>query len=147
METFHSNSLQDTKRIAKQFANQLKVGDIVVLEGTLGAGKTEVVRAICEYLDVEEIVTSPTFTIINEYHTSDTNLTIFHIDLYRIKSVDELVGIGFFDIMEQPNAIYFFEWAENAFGLLPSKNYKITLTPHLTQENVRTITIEKEDFK
>ena len=102
----------------------------VSLYGELGAGKTEFIKGICQYFKVEEIVTSPTFTIINQYtgFLNGKELLLYHLDLYRIKSYKELDEIGFKDCMNSENSIKLIEWAENATDFLPIPRYIVTIT-------------------
>jgi tRNA threonylcarbamoyladenosine biosynthesis protein TsaE len=137
---FYSNSLSDTFNIALIFLKWLKVGDIVVLEGDLGVGKTEFVRVICNELGVDDVITSPTFTLINQYESEFAS--IYHIDLYRIKSCEELLYMGFQEFFDNMNSIFFIEWGVNSFGLLPRIDYKI-LFKHNDSETSRVIEIVK----
>lgn len=141
---YTSNSLDDTKKIAIEFAKQLKIGDKIIFNGDLGVGKTEFVKAICLAFGVTETITSPSFTIINQYECRLLNkdINIFHIDLYRITKQSELIDMGFQEIMHTPDSIFFIEWAENSFGSITKFNYKITIDANFINENVRTIKIE-----
>ena len=144
LQIFHSNSTEETREIAKNFALDLKMNDIVVFNGDLGVGKTEFIRTICQFFGVEQIVTSPSFTIINEYECFhfNTYISIYHIDLYRIKKQLELIEMGFQEIVSIKNSIKFIEWAENSFDMLPTFNHKITITANSDNETSRTIQIE-----
>ena len=137
---FYSNFLDDTYNAAFDFFKELKVGNVVVLEGDLGVGKTEFVRAVCKNFDVDAIITSPTFTLINQYDTAFSS--IYHIDLYRIKSKNELLGLGFQELFDDKNSIFFIEWAENSFDLIPKIDYKV-LIKHNNSESSRVIEITK----
>lgn len=130
-------SLSGTHAVAFTFAEQLKAGDIVALCGDLGAGKTEFVKAICDKLNVNEVVTSPSFTLINQYECPV--FTIFHIDLYRISKQEELLQIGLHELLDTSNSIFFIEWPENSFNTLPYITYTIQIT-HTTHQT-RTIEI------
>ena len=108
--SFSSRSAEDTRQAGIQFAAHLKPGMIVALEGDLGSGKTEFVRGACKALGVdEEIVTSPTFVIVNEYPGLET--TVFHIDAYRLESEAEFYDLGYEDYFSS-DAISFVEWPE-----------------------------------
>ena len=119
-----SKSNEETKQIAKSFAKTLKVGDIVLLNGTLGAGKTVFVKGVVEYFSGgKEIATSPTFVIVNEYKT---NPPIYHFDLYRIKSIDELFAIGVEEYLYS-NGICFIEWPERAEELFSENVIRVKI--------------------
>ncbi len=139
---FYSNSLDDTYNIASTFSKELKEGNVIVLEGDLGTGKTEFVRAICNFIGVESVITSPTFTLINQHYSE--LFTIYHIDLYRIKSANELLNMGFQEIFDNKDSIFFIEWWENSFDLIPHIDYKISIK-HNNNELSRTIEIIKCD--
>ena len=89
---FKSYSENDTKQFAKSFASKLNNGDIIVLSGDLGSGKTKFTEGFLSYFDLEDEISSPTFTIVNEYKKNDTN--IYHFDVYRLEDVDEFYAIG-----------------------------------------------------
>jgi tRNA threonylcarbamoyladenosine biosynthesis protein TsaE len=132
MEIFISKSEAETIELGKELAKQLKPGDFVALYGDLGAGKTQFIKGVCEALKVREIVNSPTFTIANEYHGT---ITVFHIDLYRLSSVDEILGTGFDEYLES-DGVCLVEWAEKLDGILPERRYdvKISLVDSTTRE-------------
>ncbi|WP_188020417.1 tRNA (adenosine(37)-N6)-threonylcarbamoyltransferase complex ATPase subunit type 1 TsaE [Deferribacter autotrophicus] len=104
-----SNSINDTEKIAEQFANNLKGSEIILLEGDLGAGKTFFVKSVAKSIGCSDVITSPTFTLMQTY--SGGEFTIFHFDLYRIKNFIELENFGFFEYLEE-DGIKFVEWAE-----------------------------------
>jgi len=106
----------DVQRIGVAVGRNLSSGTTVALYGHLGAGKTFLIQAICKGLGVTERVTSPTFTIVNEYRG---RYPIFHIDLYRLEGADELREIGL-DEMARGEAVCLIEWAEKAAGYLES---------------------------
>ncbi len=105
-----SESTEDTLQFAKKFASNLKGGEKIGLKGELGAGKTVFVRGIAEGLKVDDtrLVGSPTFKIINVY---EGKFTIYHIDLYRLNSIEEILDLGLFDL-EDDNTIQLIEWAD-----------------------------------
>ena len=142
-ENYITTSETETIELGKHFAERLMVGDTVALEGDLGSGKTEFIKGVCEYFNVDEIVTSPTFTIINQYsgEKQDKDISIYHIDLYRIKTKKEFDEIGFQDCIFSDNAIKLIEWAEKANGMLPDSRYVVEITPDDDSENKRSITI------
>ena len=150
METdcYHSHSEDETHSFGKQFAELLAKGDIVALYGDLGAGKTEFVKGVCDYFQVEDIVSSPTFTIMNQYFGFESNgeeITIYHVDLYRINSVKELEEIGFDDCMFSHDAVKFVEWSEKAGDMLPKIHWTVSITFNPDNDNERTITISHPD--
>jgi tRNA threonylcarbamoyladenosine biosynthesis protein TsaE len=146
METncYHSHSEDETHSFGRQFAEILAKGDIVALYGDLGAGKTEFVKGVCDYFQVEDIVSSPTFTIMNQYFGSnadDEEITIYHVDLYRINSEKELEEIGFDDCMFSENAVKLVEWSEKAGDMLPNIHWTVNITFASDNDNERMITI------
>ncbi|MBR2909783.1 MAG: tRNA (adenosine(37)-N6)-threonylcarbamoyltransferase complex ATPase subunit type 1 TsaE [Clostridia bacterium] len=139
MEEYISNNEQDTKEIALQISRKLTAGDIVLLEGDLGAGKTAFVKGIIKaYGGDESQVTSPTFTIVNEYNV--LGKTIYHFDLYRIESVEELFNIGIEEYFYSVG-ICFIEWPERAEELFVGSHKKITIEK--TGETSRKIKFEE----
>ncbi len=120
-----SNNLEDTFKIAKRLSSNFKKGDIIFLEGDLGAGKTAFVKGVVKAYggDANE-VTSPTFTIVNEYHVGFKN--IYHFDLYRINNPEELYNIGFEEYF-YGQGICFVEWPERAMGLIDGKHKLIKI--------------------
>ena len=142
-ETFISNSEAETIKIGKDFAKRLKHGDIVAFYAELGAGKTQFIKGLCNALKVGEVITSPTFTIINQYfgEVDFEETPIYHIDLYRIKSVQELFDIGFKECLFDEISIKLIEWAERSFDTLPDEKYSIHIETDENDENLRKIKI------
>ncbi len=126
-EIFTTNSEEETISLGFKMAQRLRKGDVVAFTGDLGAGKTEFIKGICSYFKVDEIVTSPTFTIINQYNGTvlNSDISIYHLDLYRIKSIDELIEIGFDDCINYEESIKLIEWADKAGLKLQNSDYKI----------------------
>ena len=116
--------LNQTKRIAEKIAGILKPGDLLVINGDLGSGKTTLVRFICEYYGIAN-VSSPTFSIVNEYMG---NIKIYHFDFYRIKKVEELYDLGFEDYSNDESALIFIEWGSLMREIIPQKHYELTIT-------------------
>lgn len=115
-----SQSVDDTRRAGAEFAATLKPGDVIALEGDLGTGKTEFARGACEALGVGgNLVTSPTFTIVNEYEGTET--TIFHIDAYRLKSETEFFDLGYEEYF-LGDAISFVEWPDRLPTILSGEH-------------------------
>lgn len=145
VEEYISRSEDETLRIARSFAQRLHPGDVIAFYGELGAGKTEFVKGICQYFQVEELVSSPTFTIINHYLGSFPNgeqVVLYHVDLYRVKSPEELAEIGFGECMATSDSIKMVEWSENADSYLaavPHYTVRIEFSPE--SETARIIRI------
>lgn len=118
-----THSPSETRLLAADFATSLRPGDVVALFGDLGAGKTEFVRGACVALGVVgEQVSSPTFTIVNEYEGE--TLPVYHFDAYRIKSQDEFFEFGYQDYFGG-DGVCFVEWAERIEPLLPDDAIRI----------------------
>ncbi len=110
-----TNSPGETERLGEKLGRRLRAGDVLAYYGGLGAGKTALTRGVARGLDVSEAVTSPTYTIVNEYLTG--RLPLFHFDLYRLSSEEELFDIGWEDYLER-GGVCCVEWSENAGGAL-----------------------------
>lgn len=133
-----SNSEIDTIRLGKKIASQLKKGDIIILLGDLGSGKTKLTEGILSYFGLQNEISSPTFTIVNEYDTE--NLKIFHFDLYRLADIDEFFAIGGEEYFEKGASII--EWGEMLEGYIPKKYLKLEFSRDNVNENKRIIKIE-----
>ena len=121
---FISNSLEDTARFANEYAATIREGDVICLYGDLGAGKTTFTKALCLALGFAGEVTSPTFTLCNEY---SGRMPIYHFDMYRLKSPSEAIDSGLDEILRAGNGVCIVEWPENLGSLLPPCR-KITIT-------------------
>lgn len=140
MDTFISKCENDTKNFAKNFAKNLKTGDIIILSGELGSGKTKFTEGILTYFGLENEISSPTFTIVNEYKKD--NINIYHFDVYRLEDIDEFYAIGGEDYFE--TGICIIEWGEQIEEII-SKNYtKITFSKLEENENYRKLEIEQK---
>ena len=137
MSTYISKSEQDTIDFAKNYAQNLKPGDIIVLSGELGSGKTKFVQGILENFNLQDEISSPTFTIVNEYNSD--NINIYHFDLYRLADIDEFYAIGGEEYLQ--NGICIFEWGEMIEDIL-IKYIKISFCKTLENDNYREITIK-----
>ncbi len=102
-------SLNEIQKVADKVTKEIN-SDIILISGEVGAGKTTLIKEMLKTLKVNDNVNSPTFSIINEYLNEDNNI-IYHIDLYRIKNIDELHSIGFFEYLESDN-LCFIEWGD-----------------------------------
>lgn len=133
-----SKSEVETKNIAKKIASQLKIKDIIILEGDLGAGKTKFTEGILEYFNLQDEISSPTFTIVNEYNTSKFN--IYHFDVYRLSDIDEFYAMGGEEYFEK--GVCIIEWGEIIEECLPKDYIKININRDLENENIRKLDIE-----
>ena len=120
---FQTNSEKETCELGEKIGALLQSGDIVTLTGDLGAGKTHFTSGAAKALNITDYITSPTFTIVNEY--SDGKMPLYHFDLYRISSYDELVEIGFEEYADKPG-VMFIEWPDCVPEL--EKEYKERIT-------------------
>ncbi len=134
------NNLQELEDFSKNFALKLRPSSILGLVGDLGAGKTQLTKFLVKYLNGNPLdVTSPTFTILNEYSTKK-NFKIYHFDLYRLKSIEELEEIGYEDFFFSDN-ITIVEWIDNIPECLNMATNIIKL--EYIDENIRKLTILK----
>lgn len=140
MKTYYSNSPEETEDIAYNFAKTLSSGTVVAYRGNLGMGKTCFTRGLARGLGYEGDVTSPTFALINEYLGG--SIPLYHFDMYRISSWEELYSSGFFEYIEN-GGIVACEWSENIENALPDNTvYVIIEAPG---ENKRKITIMSKE--
>lgn len=138
MYTFLSKSSNDTLEFAKNFAKDLTKGDVVVLIGDLGSGKTKFTEGILSYFGIENEISSPTFTIVNEYNAN--NIDIFHFDVYRLNNSFDFYNIGGEEYFNK--GICIIEWGEIIEDALPNKYTKITFERDLENENYRKLIVE-----
>ena len=118
------NDLGSIREAARQFVAQIGEHKVFAFYGSMGAGKTTFVKAICEELGVDDVITSPTFAIINEYHAEKG--VIYHFDFYRIKRLEEAYDIGFDDYIDSGN-LCFIEWPELIEELLPEDAIRVEI--------------------
>ncbi|MDE6676568.1 MAG: tRNA (adenosine(37)-N6)-threonylcarbamoyltransferase complex ATPase subunit type 1 TsaE [Clostridia bacterium] len=121
MAVFLSKSQEDTLAWAQEYAKTLRLGDTVLLEGEMGAGKTLVAKGIAKGLGIKEEVTSPTYAYVNAYENR-----LFHFDCYRVSSEQQAFQLGFADYFEA-GGICLVEWSENIAGLLPEKCKRVEI--------------------
>jgi len=138
-----TKNAEETQKFGSDFALKLKKGDVVALYGDLGSGKTQIVKGICSQFGIKQVVNSPTFIIVNEY-SSEKFPKIYHFDLYRMKSYDEVIGMGFDDYMINGDFILI-EWPEHIESTLPEKTIKIHLAHSTENENYRYLRLEMPD--
>ncbi len=133
-----SNSEKDTIELGKKIASQLQIGDIIILSGDLGSGKTKLTEGILTYFNLQDEISSPTFTIVNEYDTE--KIKIFHFDVYRLADVDEFFAIGGEEYFEKGASII--EWGEIIEDYIPQRYLKLEFSRDNVNENQRLINIE-----
>ena len=133
-----SNSEKDTIELGKKIASQLQIGDIIILSGHLGSGKTKLTEGILTYFNLQDEISSPTFTIVNEYDTE--KIKIFHFDVYRLADVDEFFAIGGEEYFEKGASII--EWGEMIEDYIPQRYLKLEFSRDNVNENQRLINIE-----
>lgn len=131
-------SENDTIKFGKFLASKLQKGDIVVLSGDLGSGKTKLTEGILSYFNLQDEISSPTFTIVNEYNSNDTN--IYHFDVYRLEDTDEFYAIGGDEYFSK--GICIIEWGEMIESALPSDYMKINFSRSFENENERCLELE-----
>jgi len=136
-EIYNCNSPEELGPVAARLIEFHKNSRVFAFYGEMGAGKTTFIKNICEQLKVTDTVSSPTFAIINEYLTEDSD-SIFHFDLYRIKSQDEMLEIGYEDYFYSGNYCLL-EWPEKIVNLLPDETVKVTISVS-PDGSMRTIT-------
>lgn len=126
---FISHSQNQTIRIGQRIGEHVQPGDIVFLSGELGTGKTQVVKGVVQGLGSTDLVTSPSFVLVNEYRAGPEHhyLSIYHIDLYRIEDPEELRTIGLEEIWYDRSGVVLVEWPERAMGRLPDEHLAIYL--------------------
>lgn len=139
-EKIISSSEKETENFACRLAESLPVGTLVTLQGDLGAGKTVFARGFARGLGITEPVSSPTYTIVQEYNLPRGG-RLYHLDLYRISSADSALAFGVDEFFDDCNAFKLVEWPERAGELIPENAVRITIT-HLN-ENEREISMAK----
>ncbi len=129
-----SNSAEETLELGKRIAPYLKKGDVLVMSGDLGAGKTLFTSGVLDYFEKKDEVSSPTFTIVNEYDLKD-DLKLFHFDVYRLESPDEFLAIGGDEFFE--NGVCLIEWGEKIEEYLPKDVLRINIRKDTEDDNKR----------
>jgi tRNA threonylcarbamoyladenosine biosynthesis protein TsaE len=120
------NTIEDLPKIAAEFLKATSGKQQFAFYGEMGVGKTTFIKEICRQLGVIEVVTSPTFAIVNEYHTSN-NLLVYHFDFYRINKLEELYDFGYEDYLFSSNYC-FIEWPEKGESVLPEHIVPVRIT-------------------
>ncbi len=135
--TYTTYAPAETEALAEKLAPSLAAGSVIAYRGDLGAGKTAFTRGLARGLGCKELVTSPTYTIVNEYLGG--RLPLFHFDMYRLRSSDDLWDIGWEDYLER-GGVCAVEWSENVFDAMEDP---ILITIEKTGEDTRRITISQ----
>ena len=136
MKTFITHSPQETEELAGKLAALLSPGDIIAYEGGMGMGKTAFTRGLCRGLGIAADVSSPTFSLVNEYRGE--NATLYHFDMFRVESFSDL----FFDYLDY-GGILAIEWSENIAGALPEGCIQVSL--ERVDDTTRKITIKGDE--
>ena len=135
------NDLEHIREAARQFIDTMGDQQVYAFYGHMGAGKTTFIKAVCEELGVEDVITSPTFAIVNEYSTDSSLLSpdssIFHFDFYRIKKLEEVYDMGFEDYFYS-GSLCFIEWPELIEEVLPEDAVKVNIAENA--DGSRTVT-------
>ncbi len=126
MYTFNIPSLDKLDEIAGEFLNTFKEPAVFCFYGSMGAGKTTFIQALCRKLNVVDVVNSPSFAIVNEYNTEEED-SVYHFDFYRLKEEEEAFDLGYEDYFYS-NSYCFVEWPEKIASLLPQKRYDVSVT-------------------
>lgn len=136
-KVYKSYSYEDTLKIGEEIAQSLNGTEVIALFGGLGMGKTAFTTGVAKGLGCTDCVSSPTFALVNEYHG---RCNIYHFDMYRISSWDDLYSIGFFDYLD--TGVLVIEWSENIENALPDEYIRITIEKG-NNENERILTVEE----
>ena len=128
-------NMDTIRESAREFVSNIGTRTVFAFYGKMGAGKTTFIKAICEELGVEDVITSPTFAIVNEYATADGD-SIFHFDFYRIKKLEEVYDMGYEEYF-YGGALCFIEWPELIDELLPDDAVKVYITENA--DGTRTV--------
>lgn len=142
MLSFTTNSPAETHALAKKIGAALRPGTCVAFFGGLGAGKTTFTRGLAEGLGLPDLVSSPTFALVNEYHAAGC-VPVYHFDMYRVTSPEALETTGFWDYPLE-DSVFVIEWAENIADDLPEPLVKITITG--SGDRPRQITLEGDEL-
>ena len=131
---------EDTINLGKKIGKQLKKGDVVALDGSLAAGKTYLTKGIAQGLDIEEDITSPTFTLISEY---SGRFNLYHMDVYRLEGVEDFLDLGTEEML-YGDGVCVIEWSKKVKQALPKNTIYIDIM--VNDDNSRKIIINSKDF-
>ncbi len=132
MIRFTSHSPKETENFAYELSKKLRAGDVLAFRGSLGAGKTAFVRGLAKGLSPDAQVSSPTFALVNDY---GGDIPLYHFDMYRITSMDDLYSTGFFDYLDM-GGILAIEWSENVECALPPDTITVSIEPKREERNI-----------
>ena len=141
MQDFLTESPAETEAFGEKLAGHLKPGSVVALYGPMGAGKTALTRGIARGLGIAEGVSSPTFALVHEY---EGRLPVYHFDMYRVESWDDLYSTGFFDYLDA-GGIVIVEWSENIENAIPEGAFRVKLQQGKS-ENERILSLDGVDL-
>ena len=135
---FYAKKVQELDEIAKAIVEVFENEKKIVFFGEMGVGKTTLIKSICKVLNVQDVVTSPTFSVVNEYQNKDGN-SLYHFDFYRIKNQEELFDLGLEEYIYSDNYC-FIEWPEKAEGLLSDNFVQVQMTKNKECRIIKVIT-------
>lgn len=141
-QEYYTHSADETRKLAAKIASETLNGTVFALEGNLGAGKTVFASGFAAGLGITEPVSSPTFTIVQEYPYAKG--MFFHLDLYRIDNPEAALAFGIDEFLYAPDAVTLVEWPERIDGLFPPGVIRVTIE-RTGREETRRITVEKPD--
>lgn len=130
---YKTTNVLETIELGTKIAKDFEAGDIILLEGELGAGKTALTKGIAKFFNIKKEITSPTFTLLNIYEIKNHNKieNLIHIDTYRLKNEEELIGIGAEDYLGDKKTVCIIEWPEKITNILKNKKTKEIKIEHL----------------
>ena len=137
-QTYELSALYE---IADQLAAHVRLYEVVTFEGELGAGKTTLIKALCKSLGVDEMVSSPTFALVNEYEAGNLGLRtrIHHIDLYRLEGEEEAIRAGIEDLLYSGD-LCLLEWPQKALGIIPENTLRVILaSPGIDHRHIKVL--------
>ena len=137
--SIHSDSVEETRNLGRVIGSNISPGDILLLTGGLGAGKTTLTQGILWGLGSDEYARSPTFVLVNEYHA---RIPVYHMDLYRLDTFEEIDGLGLEDYLFG-DGLCVIEWADKAQGYFPLNHVDISI--ETVSDNSRIFTLDSGD--